>query len=437
MIATQFDVEFRKDGSIHDDSQVSGLLNSLNGLTDLLMLSHGWNNDKDEAAGLYDGFLRSVQQISDADVVPGAKRRRLGVVRVYWPSKKFADKDLIPGGGAASATKENENSLLHLLDELMKDPILLGGHEVDESRRMPLDRAKELLPELSSPEAQREFVQCLRAILNPDEKHEDDGSTEFFLQEPERLFENFTGPVNLSVVGGGGGATSIAGGAAGFYSDLLDGITAGARRIANFATYYQMKSRAGSVGRNGLGLVLARVRGRKVDLPLHLVGHSFGGRVVTAAASTLETNNAGVTLTLLQAAFSHNGFAVKFDHKHDGAFRTVLADKRVAGPVLITHTKNDRAVGIAYPLASRIARDVASALGEEKDPYGGIGRNGALRTPEAEGLAGVLKEVGEDYRFERHRVFNLRADNFIKDHGDVTGHQVAYAFLHSLVVAGS
>jgi len=437
MIATQFDVEFRKDGSIHDNSQVSRLLDGLDGLSDLLVLSHGWNNDKVEAADLYDRFIRSVREIGDADVVPGAKCRRLGVVRVYWPSKKFADKDLIPGGGAASATKENEDSLLHLLDELKKDPVLLGGHEVDESREMPLDRAKQLLPELNSPEAQREFVQCLRAILNPDEKHEDDGSAEFFSQEPEMLFENFTGPVNLSVAGGGGGATSMAGGAAGLFGDLLDGVAAGARRIANFATYYQMKSRAGSVGRGGLGLVLARIRGRKGDLPLHLIGHSFGGRVVTAAASTLETNTGGVTLTLLQAAFSHNGFAMKFDHKHDGAFRTVLGDKRVAGPVLITHTKNDKAVGIAYPLASRIARDVASALGDENDPYGGIGRNGALRTPEAEGLAGVLKEVGEEYRFERHKVFNLRADNFIKDHGDVTGHQVAYAFIHSLVVANS
>jgi hypothetical protein len=313
MIATQFDVEFRKDGSIYDDSQVSRLLDGLGGCSDLLVLSHGWNNDKAEAAELYNRFVKSVQEIGDADVVTGANRRRLGVVRVYWPSKKFADRDLIPGGGAASATEENEDSLLYLLDELKKDPILLGGVEVDESRRMPLDRAKQLVPVLSSPEAQREFVQCLRSILNPDEKHEDDGSAEFFSTEPETLFENFTGPVNLSVVGGGGGAASIEGGAAGFFGDLLDGIVAGARRIANFATYYQMKSRAGSVGRGGLGLVLARVRGKKRDLPLHLIGHSFGGRLVTAAASTLATNSASVTLTLLQAAFSHNGFAVKLN----------------------------------------------------------------------------------------------------------------------------
>jgi hypothetical protein len=50
------------------------------------------------------------------------------------------------------------------------------------------------------------------------------------------------------------------------------------------------------------------------------------------------------------------------------AIETVLGDKRVSGPILITHTKNDKAVGIAYPLASRNPRDLASALGDEMTP---------------------------------------------------------------------
>ena len=61
MVATQFDVEFRKDGSIHDDSQVARLLDGLGGLTDLVVFSHGWNNDKAEATDLYNRFVRSVQ----------------------------------------------------------------------------------------------------------------------------------------------------------------------------------------------------------------------------------------------------------------------------------------------------------------------------------------------------------------------------------------
>lgn len=74
MIEKQFDVEFRKDGSIHDDLQVSRLLDGLGDFTDLLVLSHGWNNDKAEAAELYNSFVKSVQEIGDAEVVTGANR---------------------------------------------------------------------------------------------------------------------------------------------------------------------------------------------------------------------------------------------------------------------------------------------------------------------------------------------------------------------------
>ena len=137
---------------------------------------------------------------------------------------------------------------------------------------------------------------------------------------------------------------------------------------------------------------------------------------------------------LLQAAYSHNGLSQKFDGTNDGAFRTVIADKRVSGPILITHTKNDTAVGIAYPLASRIANQKASALGDENDPYGGIGRNGAQHTPEAN--PGTLRDLGEDYQFQPGRVFNLRADDFIHEHSDVKGPQVAYAFWHGLLAGG-
>ncbi|HEV2123314.1 MAG TPA: hypothetical protein VGW38_11135, partial [Chloroflexota bacterium] len=58
------------------------------------------------------------------------------------------------------------------------------------------------------------------------------------------------------------------------------------------------------------------------------------------------------TMTLLQAAFSHHGFAHRYDGTHDGFFRRVVSDQRVSGPILITCTPNDRAVGLAYPIAS-------------------------------------------------------------------------------------
>ena len=191
-----------------------------------------------------------------------------------------------------------------------------------------------------------------------------------------------------------------------------------------------MKERAGLVGRTGLNEALREIRRNKPDLRIHLIGHSFGARVVTAAANALDPQTPAVTMSLLQGAYSHTGLSSKFDGKRDGFFRRVLAEKRISGPVIITHTKNDTAVGIAYPLASRIAREKAAALGDENDPYGGMGRNGAQKTPEA-GQPGELLRVGKQYTFAAGSVFNLKADNFIADHSAVTSPEVAFAVLHA------
>jgi hypothetical protein len=95
--------------------------------------------------------------------------------------------------------------------------------------------------------------------------------------------------------------------------------------------------------------------------------------------------------------------------------------------MLVTYTVNDRAVGLAYPIASRLARQVAAAIGGPDDVYGGIGRNGALKTPEAS--SGDLLDVGGAYAFAPRKVFNLKGDRFIANHGGVANPQTAYAIL--------
>jgi hypothetical protein len=97
---------------------------------------------------------------------------------------------------------------------------------------------------------------------------------------------------------------------------------------------------------------------------------------------------------------------------------------------LISHTRNDRAVGVAYPLASRIAHQNAAALGDANDPYGGMGRNGAQHTPEAVNLS--LGVVGTAYPFAPGQVFNLKADTFIAGHSEIGVPQVAWALLSAL-----
>ena len=360
------------------------------------------------------------------------KGRTFATCEVFWPSKKFADSDLIPGGGAASATVDNSAAAERVLEALKADPERLGQTTTSPARSAAVDKAKALLPKLEhDAAARREYVHLLRGLLDPAVADAEDGSQEFFAGDPERLFKDLNDAVVAPPPPQPGGATSIgnAGGAAGL-GDMLQGVGAAARRLANIATYYQMKSRAGTVGMEGLSKVLRRCRTAQSSLKIHLVGHSFGGRVVTAAANALDPDTAAVTVTLLQAAYSHNGLSDNFDDKGTaGFFRSILSKQRVSGPIIITHTKNDTAVGIAYPLVSRIANQVAAALGDQNDPYGGMGRNGAQRTPEAKGNATTLGAVGATYNFSPGKIHNLLADDIIHDHSDVRGIQVAYALL--------
>ena len=441
MALARFDVEFTKDGDAFRQAQADALVAGLGGVTDLIVVSHGWNNDMADARALYDELVGNIEKLLDARKAAGSPAalkalagRTYAVCQVFWPSKKFTDADLIPGGGAVSATKASDKALITVLEALKRDPARLGGKDAPAARIKAIDRAIKAVPKLSTSAAARKaFVDALRSTMPKGKgaREIDDGSAGFIKADPEKLFAALSTPViapgartsrgGAATLGGGGGAAGL--------GDLVDGVTAGARRIANFVTYYQMKERAGVVGSRGVAPLLKRCRQAHPALRLHLVGHSFGGRLVTAAAAGLPTNTSDVTVSPLQAAFSHNAFSADFGKGKPGFYRTVLGDGRVSGPIIITHTKNDRAVGVAYPLASRIANQVAAALGDENDPYGGMGRNGAQHTAEAAGHDATMGKKGTTYAFAPGTVNNLRADTQIKDHGDVRSDAVAWAVL--------
>jgi pimeloyl-ACP methyl ester carboxylesterase len=412
------EVQFTKEGRVHDPSRVEELLALLDAepISDLLVISHGWNNDMQEARELYRDFFARVREVIDSGAVPGASDRSYAVLGVLWPSKRFAERDLIPGG-AASASGTGDDDVHEGLEELAR--------ALDDPATEPaLSEAERLVPRLEGdPAARARFADLVRSVLAAEESDDEDASSELFDVPGEELMDRLRTPVGLGPPPGPPGG----GGAAGLGS-LVGDIKGAARGLANFATYYKMKERSGLVGRTGLHAVLRQVRERRRDLRLHLIGHSFGARLVTAAAA--EGNAEAVsprTLTLLQAAFSHHGFARHWDGVQDGLFRRVVADGLVAGPVLITCTRNDAAVGRAYPIASQIARQAASWLGDKNDRYGGLGSNGAQKTPEA--VDGALLGVGGHYAFEPRQLHNLNADAYVANHSDICGPEVAYALL--------
>jgi hypothetical protein len=432
-----FPVEFDKAGKPVKTQQIDALKNDLSSgaTTDLIVISHGWNNDIADARNLYEDFFRTARQLLDGGHVPAAAARRIAVLGVLWPSKKFTDKDLIPGGAAGLAGVDTA-ALRASLKELH------GVFDAPDADRT-LAGMEALLPRLEdSDRACGEFVTLARSLVTAEAADDADGSSLFFSLPPQEVFEKLKQPVSFTETAapGTGGATPLGmaagpldaeGGAAGLGA-VFSGIGSAAGNVLNFTTYYQMKERAGLVGRVGVNPLLRSLQAAHPALRLHLVGHSFGGRLVTAAVA--GENDAGLlktdSLSLLQAAYSHYGLAEKWDGRQDGIFRRVLSGNALRGPGVITHTVNDKAVGIAYPLASLLAGQVAAGLGDENDRYGGMGRNGAQKTPEAQ--KATLKEVGADYGFKSGKLYNLLSDAYVKSHGDITGPQVVYAVFQAI-----
>ena len=405
------------------------------GTKELFVVSHGWNNSQEAAEQLYRELFTHFAEVAPDSV----RNRKLAILGIIWPSKKFTDlvESAAKSGGAASfgGGKQADETLKVKLD-LLQD--LFGPDSA-----ATIQQAKDQIGALDDdPAARDEFVSLLLGLVDRSAAHKDDASDKLFKLTGSQILEKLkVDTPGIAVAPSGGGAAALrsdataplAGGAAGL-GDSFNGIKAGAIRLLNFLTYYEMKARAATVGK-GVGALLDTLPASIERI--HLVGHSFGGRLVSAAAMASTTERIK-SMTLLQAAFSHNGFSANFDNSpapNPGFFRSVIDQGRVRGPILITHTHNDIAVGILYPAASRLSGTVASAFGDQNDKFGGIGRNGAqmMKPGEVNVNATKLLPVNGTYDLQAGKIHNLEGSDFIRDpkggdaHGFVTGKEIGWA----------
>jgi hypothetical protein len=432
-----FELEFDKDSHLVNPTQVGEIITFITSdlgkqTSDLFVISHGWNNDIDEARQLYAKFFSVFHDVATAAAAPVSGARNFAVMGIFWPSKKFADADLIPGG-AAALNSANVSAAILLQHKELADT--LASSTASEL----LDKASALVPRLeASPQIQDTWVSLLRQAVQTANQPEFDGADNFLRLPGNELFEILRAPaMPTPPPQTGGGAAQLNTfpheqfQAAASLGGLLGDIKGAALRILNFATYYIMKNRAGLIGRDGLNPQIARIQSiASAGIQFHLIGHSFGGRLMTAA--TNGPNSLRIqTLTLLQAAYSHYGMAQNYDGQgRDGYFRAIISEAKVTGPILVTHSVQDLAVGIAYAIASRIARQIAAAIGDPNDPYGGIGRNGAQKTPEAKFMQ--LQTPGSSYAFSAHLPNNLNGDQIIQGHSDICRAEVAGALIAAL-----
>ncbi|WP_214407361.1 hypothetical protein [Pseudonocardia lacus] len=414
-------VEFTTSGAVARTEQFDAAVALAKGVgrasppTHVLCLCHGWNNTVQDAERFYTVLA---DRIAAQQRAPGV---RPVVVGLLWPSVQWADEGGTIAGGALAAV-DAATRLADRIDATVEDPAAAAALRA----QVPLlDH---------SPGARAAFVEALRrsVLPSPDAVADDDpmpspllhGDVEELFRQVEQGYLGVLARSPQLLAHAGARPVGGPGGAAGFGDGFLSPLVL-ARFLLNMGTYYRMKERAGDVGRNGVARLLRRLATEAGGASVSLVGHSFGARVISAAAADGAPAHA---LCLLQGAFSQFAFDDATGPLGTvGAFRRAVRGGAVGGPIVVTHSQKDLAVRFAYAIASRIAQQVASGLGDRDDPYGGIGANGAVGLPAVEVREGTLGPVGTTYRFAEARVHNLAGDAVISGHGAVDGPEVANA----------
>jgi hypothetical protein len=398
------------EGGRPDQGELDRLLAEVpaRGVTDLLMFSHGWNSDRRQARRLYQLWFGQVPGLLGR---AGASATGVGSVGVVWPAKRWADEPepTAAGGGGAAG--------LEVAAAAADDPALVEDLKdafPGEQRAQVLDELARLLTERPEDAAALARFQTLMGELagEPDAARasEDQGELALVEDEPEAVFGRFADAVPDTGEGGG---------AAGF-GDAFGRLWKGAKEALRQLTYFEMKKRAGVVGKDGLGPVLGRLGAAAPELRVHLLGHSFGARLVSFALAGVPDAGASpvASLYLLQGAFSHFAFAdaLPTDPGRGGALKGMAS--RVGGPLVASFSVHDLAVGKLYPLASLSSREDAAAAEDALFRWGGIGHDGAQAVQAAELELGP---VGAAYPFQPGRFVNLNANAVVNRGGPPAG----------------
>lgn len=248
-----------------------------------------------------------------------------------------------------------------------------------------------------------------------------------------------------AVPAGGGGAAALSPAALAMGIHWPSMLSEDQESVANFfeaASFYSMQMRADDVGEHG-GYALLRLflegrqqaaAGAGADKPavrFHLIGHSFGCRVVCAALQAMAQDDALVSLARESGA-SFDAILIQAatdaDSLNSGGLYGGVLQQIPNLRVLITTSARDLALGQWYPAAQRLAHlfgAPVSALGaagpqgdlaDRIDARIAIGRN-SVPDPAGDFVVADLTPLHDGYRQEWIDAGN--AGNWGGQHSDI------------------
>jgi pimeloyl-ACP methyl ester carboxylesterase len=402
---------FDKDGDV-DQHTMDDLLDAIrtSAVTDLFIFSHGWNNDEAGATSLYERWFALLA----AQIERG---RNVGYVGIRWPAELWRDEP-IPDFPAAPAAGNHGGA------GLVEKPVIQAGAPTidpdqlaDLKEMFPkgseeLDAIASLLAQPPTPETVNKLFTAMRKFslavgVESNDGEADPSKVPGMLDEqrpPEDVFAKFADGLVQAGVNFGDSDSGGELGLGDFTAKLLHGAKEALRQL----TYWQMKNRAGVVGQKGLGSAIDRLAEEFPKLRIHLIGHSFGGRLVSfALAGIRESEPSPIkSVTLLEAAYSRFAFTHDLPFGGHGALDGKMA--RIDGPLTVCFSNHDRALSVFYPLASAAVGDDKSGLEDPLARWRAMGSLGAFNVAPQ-----MLGKVGTSYPFKVGEILNLDSSDVV------------------------
>jgi hypothetical protein len=388
--------------------------------TDIFIFSHGWWNDPASAECRYSRFINALRARRPPVLTPETFRPVL--VGIYWPSAIFpldkGDCDSGPASAPAAPLESGGSPDLspaitawaraafptaarrpEFAGELARVTVLLDGER--RGARLTQQQGEELTATLMR------WRDAGRL-----------GGAGIVTEGPEDL--GFTGvPSDVATRW-----TKRQGGTTGSPTESFGVVKW--MEFANVFTFWSMKDRAGIIGSRGVYDLIRALQDRRAQgLRVHLIGHSFGGKLLSAAITGHGREPANVvdSFLIFQGAFSHFAFSKADEIRRlgittarDGLYAEIVTHRRVTGLLAVTYSRQDQANQVVYPRGVLVSGDFLEATGVAR--YGSVGADG-MQGPAVErvtlatgGLSGRLRPDGP-------RLFNIDASNVIRGHSDL------------------
>ena len=405
------------EGGRHLSQEVLNVL-AKEPMTDVFLFSHGWMGDIPASRKQYNKWVAAMAA-NQADI-ERMQQVHLGfrplLIGLHWPSLPFGDEtvNVAPASFDSSSGTPAEQWIDQYADRLADTPAARQALHTVFSAAL-----EDIAPSTLSPEViqaytvldQEASLGCDRAAGAPGRDREP--------FDPDTIFQN----AEMEAVNFGG-----------FDGGLL---LAPLRTLS----FWKMKDRARQFGETGGFQLLAKLQQTTSDaVRFHLMGHSFGCIVVSATLAGPDGRGELVrpvqSIALVQGALSLWSYCsdIPVLPGHAGYFRSVIADRKVTGPILTTQSEYDTAVGTMYPLGAGVRQQVVYDP-SELPKYGGLGTFGACGPGlDIVSMNMLPKEI--PYHFEPGKLYNLESSQYICDmsegglggaHGDIAKPEVAHA----------